>query len=316
MAEGDGLLNRYTVLKLYRGFESLPLRHRSCDRPTVGRKSDWIVDSKGRALSPVATERRPRPQRGESLPLRQAIAVDIRWQFLVTRLCSQYVLYYLNVSTIVTVTRYMPHVILLRHGKSTWNEKGLWTGHTDVDLAESGRQEARLAAEAIRDIAIHKIHVSDLKRAQQTMDEVKKTLGIEHLPHKIHPAIKERHYGDFTGQNKWEIKAKVGDAEFQRLRRGWDAPIPNGETLKDVYLRASAYYDEYIKPELAAGHNVLIVAHGNSLRAIAKHIENLSEEAIAALEIGTGEVHCYELDAQGNMIAKEIRAANENVGKV
>jgi 2,3-bisphosphoglycerate-dependent phosphoglycerate mutase len=210
----------------------------------------------------------------------------------------------------------MPHVILLRHGKSVWNEQGLWTGHTDVDLADSGKAEARLAAEAIRDIAIHKIHVSDLKRAQQTMDEVKATLGIEHIQHSAHPALKERHYGDYTGKNKWEMKAVVGEDQFQRLRRGWDEPIPNGETLKDVYQRASGYYDQYIKPELAAGHNVLIVAHGNSLRAIAKHIENLSEEAVCALEIGTGEVHCYELDDRGQVITKEVRAVNADKSKV
>lgn len=210
----------------------------------------------------------------------------------------------------------MPHVILLRHGKSEWNEKGLWTGHTDVDLAESGRAEARQAAEAIRDIPIHKIHVSDLKRAHQTMDEVKKSLKLEHIQHKSHHAIRERHYGIYTGQNKWELKAQVGDAEFQRMRRGWDVAIPEGETLKDVYVRASAYYDQYIKPELQAGHNVLIVAHGNSLRAIAKHIENLSEEAVCALEIGTGEVHCYELDDNGQVITKEIRSANADKAKI
>jgi 2,3-bisphosphoglycerate-dependent phosphoglycerate mutase len=204
----------------------------------------------------------------------------------------------------------MPYVILLRHGKSEWNEKGLWTGHTDVDLAESGKQEARLAAEAIRDIAIHKIHVSDLKRAQQTMNEVKQTLGLAHIKHSTHHAIKERHYGLYTGKNKWEIKAKVGEEEFQRMRRGWDVPIPEGETLKDVYHRASAYYDEYIKPELQAGHNVLIVAHGNSLRALAKHIDNLTEAAVGALEIGTGEVHCYELDDGGKVINKEVRSVN------
>jgi 2,3-bisphosphoglycerate-dependent phosphoglycerate mutase len=94
------------------------------------------------------------------------------------------------------------------------------------------------------------------------------------------------------------------------MRRGWDVPIPEGETLKDVYHRASAYYDEYIKPELQAGHNVLIVAHGNSLRALAKHIDNLTETAVGALEIGTGEVHCYELDDGGKVINKEVRSVN------
>lgn len=210
----------------------------------------------------------------------------------------------------------MPRVILLRHGKSVWNEKGLWTGHTDVDLAETGRQEAREAAEAIRDIAVHKIHVSDLKRAIQTMEEVQRSLGLEHINHSTHSALRERHYGIHTGKNKWDMKAEVGEEQFQRMRRGWDVPIPEGETLKDVYARASVYYDEFIKPELLAGHNVLIVAHGNSLRALAKHIENLTEEAVCALEIGTGEVHCYELDDRGRVITKEVRAVNKNKAKV
>lgn len=210
----------------------------------------------------------------------------------------------------------MPHVILLRHGKSVWNELGLWTGHTDVELADAGRAEARLAAEAIRDIAINRIHVSDLKRAQQTMNEVKSTLNLHDVPHVTHEALKERHYGVYTGKNKWEIQAQVGEETFRRIRRGWDVQIPEGETLKDVYVRASAYYDRVIRPELEAGHNVLIVAHGNSLRAIAKHIEHLSEEDVCALEIGTGEVHCYELDTSGTVITKEVRSVNQEKTKV
>lgn len=210
----------------------------------------------------------------------------------------------------------MPYLLFLRHGKSEWNEKGLWTGHTDVDLIEAGRTEARQAAAAIRDIPIHKIHVSDLKRAQQTMKEVKESLDITHIQHAVHPALKERHYGAYTGKNKWQIKEEIGEEQFQKIRRGWDVAIPDGETLKDVYVRASAYYDEVIKPQLLEGHNVLIVAHGNSLRALAKHVEGLSEEEIAALEIGTGEVHCYTLDDDGRLIGKEIRSANENKAKV
>ena len=210
----------------------------------------------------------------------------------------------------------MPYLLLLRHGKSEWNELGLWTGHTDIGLIETGREEARQAAEAIRDIPIHKIHVSDLKRAQETMDEVKKALGIEDLVHTAHPALKERHYGVYTGQNKWQIKDQIGEEKFQQLRRGWDEPIPEGETLKDVYDRVSKYFEEAIKADLNEGHNTLIVAHGNSLRALAKHVEDLSEDEVCALEIGTGEVHCYKLEDDGQVTSKEIRSTNQNKAKV
>ncbi|MFA6043056.1 MAG: 2,3-bisphosphoglycerate-dependent phosphoglycerate mutase [Patescibacteria group bacterium] len=210
----------------------------------------------------------------------------------------------------------MPHLILLRHGKSEWNAKGLWTGHTDIDLIAEGRDEARAAAEAMRDIVIHRIHVSDLRRAHQTLHEVKKTLGIEHVPHTSHHALKERHYGIYTGKNKWQVKEEVGDEQFKNIRRGWDVKIPEGETLKDVYDRVAKYFDEYIAPELAAGHNVLIVAHGNSLRALAKHVEGMTEDEVCDLEIGTGEVHCYALDVNGKVTNKEIRSANTSKGKV
>ena len=210
----------------------------------------------------------------------------------------------------------MPYLLLLRHGKSEWNELGLWTGHTDIDLAETGRVEARQAAEAIRDIPIHAIHVSDLRRAEQTMDEVKQALGLTDLPHTAHAALKERHYGAYTGKNKWQIKEEIGEEKFQQLRRGWDVPIPEGETLKDVYERVAKYFNEVIRPDLQAGKNTLIVAHGNSLRALAKHVEDLSEAEVCALEIGTGEVHFYAITDDGKMDRKEIRAVNTEKKKV
>lgn len=210
----------------------------------------------------------------------------------------------------------MAYLLFLRHGKSEWNELGLWTGHTDISLNDTGRAEARKAAEAIKDIRVDKIYVSDMKRAQETMEEVKKVLGLEAVGHTAHEALKERHYGIYTGKNKWQIKEEIGEEKFTELRRGWDVKIPEGETLKDVHARASAYFDSEIKKDLEAGHNVLIVAHGNSLRALAKHIEGIPDDEIAGLEIGTGEVHCYELDESGKVMNKEIRSANQNTGKV
>lgn len=147
------------------------------------------------------------------------------------------------------------------------------------------------------------------------MDEVKETLKLEDLHHTAHEALKERHYGIYTGKNKWEIKDQIGEEKFMQLRRGWDVAVPEGETLKDVYARATKYFEADIKRDLQNGHNVLIVAHGNSLRALAKHVENISDEDIGGLEIGTGEVHCYQLDETGVMVSKEVRSANKDKAK-
>lgn len=210
----------------------------------------------------------------------------------------------------------MPYLILVRHGKSEWNQLGLWTGHTEVDLNEEGVAEARKAGEAIKDVEIHKIHVSDMKRTQQTAQHIKEALGITDKEHTTHSALKERHYGVFTGKNKWQVKEEIGEEEFTKVRRGWDVHIPEGESLKDVYTRVSEYYDNTIKPQLQDGHNVLVVAHGNSLRALAKHVEELTEEEVVALEIGTGEIHLYHMGDDAKMTKKEIRSTSENKGKI
>lgn len=190
----------------------------------------------------------------------------------------------------------MAKLFLVRHGKSTWNDLGLWTGHTDVDLAPEGEQEARQAGLALRSETIHRAFVSPLKRARQTLEHIQKALELVDLEIQSHPAIIERHYGIHTGKNKWQVKEEIGEEAFQQLRRGWDTPIPEGETLKDVYDRVQPYYEETIKPHLSASRNVLLVAHGNSIRALIKHLEGLDDQQITAVEIGTGEVHCYDID--------------------
>lgn len=205
----------------------------------------------------------------------------------------------------------MAYLILVRHGKSTWNELGLWTGQTDVDLIDVGREEARRAGEALRDLVIDHVHVSGLRRTHQTAEELLAAHGTDTTPEK-HEALNERHYGVHTGKNKWEVKEAVGDEEFQNLRRSWDHPVPEGETLKDVHARVVPHYEEHIKPRIAEGKNVVVVAHGNSLRALVKHLEDLGDDAIGDVEIGTGEVHCYIFDADGALSGKEVRSANEN----
>lgn len=204
----------------------------------------------------------------------------------------------------------MARLLLVRHGKSEWNALGKWTGWTDVDLSEEGLAEARKSAEAIKDIRIDRVFVSELKRTTETYDEMKCVLGCEDLAPKKDGALNERDYGIHTGKNKWEVKEEIGEEAFQRLRRAWDEPVEGGETMKAVYERIVPYYEREILPDLKAGKNVLVVAHGNSLRALVKYLEGLTNEELASLEFGTGEVFCYDINEEGKVTGKEIRAGN------
>ena len=210
----------------------------------------------------------------------------------------------------------MAYLILVRHGKSEWNKLGKWTGQTDVSLVEEGIEEARQAGAVIADMNIDRVHVSTLKRAHETFREIQDVLGLHALEPKAHPALNERHYGIHTGKNKWHVKEEIGEEEFQRIRRSWDHPIEGGETMKDVHDRIVPYYREHILPELLAGQNVLVVAHGNSLRALVKFLEDMTHEKLGELEFGTGEVYCYRVSEDGTIVHKEIRAANPEKLKV
>lgn len=203
----------------------------------------------------------------------------------------------------------MAYLVLVRHGQSEWNALGLWTGQTDVALTEQGKAEARRAAEHLQDISLHKGYTSKLSRAQQTLQEIKEALSHTELETIEHEALNERHYGDYTAKNKWEIKEAIGDEEFTKLRRTWDHPVPNGETLKDVHARALPYFEEHILKDLREGKNIIVSSHGNTLRALMKHLEEVAEHDVHQLEIGTGEVLVYEIDEGGKVIAKHLRAA-------
>jgi len=210
----------------------------------------------------------------------------------------------------------MGTLILVRHAKSEWNALGKWTGWRDVPLSEEGRSQALMTADELNGLTIDRAYTPDLKRCSDTLNIILARLGREDVPVVVAPALKERHYGIFTGKNKWEIQKEVGEEKFRRIRRGWDEPIPQGETLKDVYARVVPYFREHILPDAAEGKNILIVSSGNALRAIAKHLEEISDEAIADLEIGVGEAHVYELDKDGRVLSKHIRAENAEKGKI
>ena len=132
-------------------------------------------------------------------------------------------------------------------------------------------------------------------------------IGEYHIPEEHSDALDERDYGDYTHHNKWEMEKLFGHEEFEKIRRDWDKPIPNGETLKMVYERAVPFFMEKILPAVAKGENVLVVAHGNSDRALLKYIENISDADISGVEMPFGAIYIYELDADGKMIKKEVR---------
>ncbi len=209
----------------------------------------------------------------------------------------------------------MSKLVLVRHGKSEWNEKGLWTGWRDIPLAQKGIEEAQTTGEQLKDIHFDYAYTSALMRAQQTLAEILRVLS-QTPPITNNQALNERDYGDYTEKNKWDIQKELGEDEFQKIRRSWDYPPPNGESLKMVYERVLPYFESEILPHLKEGKNVIIAAHGNSLRALVKYLENISEDDIANLEIGTGEAYVYDIDVNGKVTNKEIRGINENKGKV
>ncbi len=204
----------------------------------------------------------------------------------------------------------MAYLVLIRHGESIWNAKALWTGLVDVDLSSRGKEEATEAGKSIKDYNFQVAFTSKLKRARQTLDEILKVLNILHIPIYESAALNERDYGDFTGKNKWDLQKEYGNEQFLKWRRGWDENIPNGETLKDVYNRVIPYYQENIAPKLIAGKNVLVSAHGNSLRALIKYLEGIANKDIPHFEMETGAVFLYDVNGEGKIVSREVRSTN------
>lgn len=206
----------------------------------------------------------------------------------------------------------MAKLVLIRHGLSSYNAKGLWTGWDDPDITPVGEKEMQKAAESLSDIHLDVAFTSELKRMKHSLLVLLKALHRTDVPVHMHPSLRERNYGIYTAKNKWQIQKELGTEEFKKLRRGWDYPIPEGESLKQVYERVVPYYNEHILPELKRGKNIVVVGSGNVLRALAKNIEQISDEDIVGLEIGTGEVVVYTIDQEGKVISKERRNSNPN----
>lgn len=207
----------------------------------------------------------------------------------------------------------MAKLILVRHGISEYNAKGLWTGWDNPPLAKEGIDDAKKAAEALRGIAIDIGFTSIQKRHIDTLDLIRKYLGKDSLNIIQDKSLNERNYGVYTGRNKWEVKKEVGDETFLKIRRGWDYPILEGESLKQAYERVIAYYKKEILPLVLSGKNIIVSSSGNALRSLVKFIENISDEDITKLEIAPGEVYIYLLDGKGKVINKEIRNQHPNI---
>lgn len=197
-------------------------------------------------------------------------------------------------------------LILIRHGESEWNALGKWTGWTDVSITEEGARLSRELGEKLRDTPIDIAYDSELKRTKETLDAVLEGAGKTDVERHESGAINERDYGVYTGMLKEEVKAEIGDEAYLALRRGWDRPIENGESLKDVYSRALPFYLQTIVPELRAGKNIFIVGHGNSLRALLKYIENISDEDISSTEFGHNCAIVYTVDEDGRQDTKDV----------
>lgn len=190
-------------------------------------------------------------------------------------------------------------LVISRHAESEWNLLGKWTGWTDVNLTEKGMREAEQLGEIIRDIHFDAAYTSELKRTQQTCDGILRGKGDQaDLERIIAKPLNERDYGDLTGKNKWEVKDEIGSEAFQGIRRGWDYPVPGGETLKDVYARAIPYFQSEILPRLQIGENILLVSHGNTIRALIKYLDQIPDEEIGKVEMPFGTLLVYEFDTE------------------
>ena len=219
-----------------------------------------------------------------------------------------------------TETKY--NLILLRHGQSDWNEKNLFTGWVDVPLTEKGRGEAARGGELLKERGLLPdiVHTSLLRRAIMTANLALDSADRHWIPVKRSWRLNERHYGALQGKDKAEIREKYGEEQFMTWRRSYDVPppaiedgdeysqagdpryedvqnLPRTECLKDVLERFLPYWEDQVKPDLKAGRTVLLAAHGNSLRALVKHLDGISDDEITGLNIPTGIPLVYELDA-------------------
>ncbi|MBJ35586.1 MAG: 2,3-bisphosphoglycerate-dependent phosphoglycerate mutase [Euryarchaeota archaeon] len=197
-------------------------------------------------------------------------------------------------------------LILVRHGLSVYNDQNRFTGWKNVDLNEQGVAEAEQAVNLLESINFDIAFTSELKRANDTLDIILKGLRQE-IPIEKNLALNERDYGDLVGQNKAEAAKKFGDEQVQIWRRSYDIPPPGGESLKDTADRVIPYLNEKILPEVYSGKNIIVSAHGNSIRAIVMALKEFTPEEILKTEIGWCEPWIFEFENK-KLINLEIKA--------
>ncbi len=196
----------------------------------------------------------------------------------------------------------MPQMVLIRHGESQWNLENRFTGWIDVPLSPKGEQEAREAGQKIRSFRFDEAFTSVLTRAKETLRIVLEIIDQTNIPVEEDQALNERMYGDLQGLNKAETAQKYGEQQVKIWRRSYDISPPGGESLKDTAERVLPYYQKRIEPEVLAGRTILIVAHGNSLRALVMHLNKLSKEEVLELNIPTGAPLLYEFGDKGEVL--------------
>jgi 2,3-bisphosphoglycerate-dependent phosphoglycerate mutase len=233
-------------------------------------------------------------------------------------------------------------LVLLRHGQSQWNLENRFTGWKDVDLTEKGESEARESGKLLKKngFTFDIVHTSVLKRATRTMEICLSVMGLEKIPIQFNWRLNERHYGALQGLNKAETAAKYGDEQVHVWRRSYTTPppkldlnderhprfderysnlapddLPASECLKDTVDRFLPYWHNIIKPDIDSGKRVLIVAHGNSLRALVKYLDQTSDQEIVNLNIPTGVPLVYELDRKLNPIRNYYLGDQEAIAK-
>ena len=199
------------------------------------------------------------------------------------------------------------NLLLVRHGQSEWNEKNLFTGWEYPGLTKKGEDEAKNAGLLIKELGINFDHLftSALIRAQLTGSIILNEIGQNEIPTIKNQALNERFYGDLQGLNKDECREKWGEEKVQMWRRSYEMGPPGGETLKETGERVIPYFKEEINPLILKGKNILIAAHGNSLRSLIKFLDTVSDEDIVKLEIPTGAPIHYIFDKDGNVIKKQ-----------
>lgn len=193
----------------------------------------------------------------------------------------------------------MAYLILVRHGKTAWNEDLRFTGWTDIPISEAGKSEMETLAHKLMGYHFDICFCSALRRTRESLEIILNETGSQNTPIYSDHALNERDYGDLTGQTHQEVISEFGRGQFDLWHRTWDAAPPHGESLKDTHNRVIPYFEAQILPELRNGKNVLVVSSGNSLRSLIKEIEHLSPLQITDLEIPTGEMFVYSVSKKG-----------------